>query len=145
VRVRELMTRFSPVCAAESTIAEVRKTVLRRDRGPFPVVDRVGRVIGILTNCDIATAAARLGRPATRITAREAVSQEVAPCHPLDDVRSPLDTMRSRRLRRLPVVDSEGRLLGAICLVDPALEESNERRRRPRDAHLAVASRKIGN
>ncbi len=144
MQVRQLMTGYSPTCEAERSIAEVQRLLLPRDRGPFPVLDRNGRVLGMLTGRDIRTATARLGRPATRITAREAISELVPPCQPADDVRAVLFTMKSKRLRRLAVVDSENRLIGAVCLVDPMLEDAGEQRRASRDPHLAVVCRKMG-
>ena len=141
--VRQLMTGYAPSCEAERSIAEVQKLMLPRDRGPFPVLDRSGHVIGMLTGRDIRTATARLGRPASRITVREAISELVPLCHPQDDVRDALRTMRSNRLRRLAVVDSENRLLGAVCLVDPGLEDAGEKRPTDRDPRLAVVCRRV--
>lgn len=143
--VRQLMTGYAPFCEADRSIADVQRLLLPRDRGPFPVLDRRGRVVGMITSRDIRTASVRLGRPANRITVREAISELVPLCHPQDDVRAALWTMKSKHLRRLAVVDSENRLLGAVCLVDPTLEESGEKRPADRDPHLAVVCRRIGN
>jgi len=124
MKVSHFMTAYVPTCRDDSSLAEAEKIVLSIDRGPFPVVDREGRVVGILRGDDIRTATERLGRHPSHILVREAMSKNVPPCRATDDIGVALSRMSGNRLRRLPVVDAASKLVGAVCLVDPRLEEN---------------------
>lgn len=143
VKVRELMTGYAAACPADIRLPELERTLLRQDRGPFSVVDRRGNVVGMLTRRDILTASTRLGRPASLISAREAISDPVPPCHVSDDISVALSTMKSKRLRRLAVVDATSRLVGAVCVSDPRLEEEVGSSERRRDPHTSLVRRSL--
>lgn len=126
MKVSHFMTAYVPTCRDDNSIAEAERMLLSIDRGPFPVIDREGRAVGILRGDDIRTAPAHLHRPPEHVLVREAMIQNVPPCFATDDIEVALSRMRGHRLRRLPVVDAAGKLVGAICLVDPHLEEIGE-------------------
>jgi CBS-domain-containing membrane protein len=91
------------------------------DCGILPIVDDSKSVLGVITDRDICMAVVTKARPADQIAAREVHAGKVFTCKLDDDVKRALEIMRAETVRRLPVVDSEGRLQGIISLNDLAL------------------------
>ena len=125
MKISHFMTGYAPTCPDDGSIAEVEKLLIRH-RGPFAVVDRGGRVVGILRESDIRVAGSRFGRSPDHVLVSEAMRKDVRPCLATDDIDVALARMRSTRLSRLPVVDASGKLIGAVSIVDPQLEEGDE-------------------
>ena len=66
----------------------------------------------------------------------EVISKALYSCAPGDDVRIALETMKTRKVRRLPVVDHSGRLAGIVSIHDIALQSRTNRADVPADAVL---------
>lgn len=90
----------------------------QRDCGVVPVVDEQKQVIGMITDRDICIAVATQNRLASDIRVSEIISGKVRSCQPNDDLEDALKTMKKRQLRRLPVTDKDGILLGIISIGD---------------------------
>jgi CBS domain-containing protein len=88
------------------------------DCGVVPVVNEERKVVGMLTDRDICIAAATRTAAPAEIRVRDVMSKDTAVCVAEDDVLTVLKTMKDRRVRRLPVVDAQGRLAGIISLND---------------------------
>jgi len=117
MKVQELMTKGVEACSRDSNLAAAAMIMWRMDCGAVPVVnDR--EVVGVITDRDICVAVATKHRRAEEIMVGEVVSSTLHHVRPDDDVRAALDTMRSERVRRLPVVDDDGRLVGIVSLSD---------------------------
>jgi CBS domain-containing protein len=89
--------------------------------GTRPVIDAHGRLAGIVTDRDIAMAAATRQRNASHIVAHEAMSQTVRSCFAEDDISAALEQMEEARVRRLPVLDANGHLTGIVSIDDMVL------------------------
>jgi CBS-domain-containing membrane protein len=118
MRVREIMTRDVVSCQKETDIATAARQMLEGRFGTLPVVDAHGRLAGIVTDRDIAMAAATRQRDASHIAVHEAMSPIVRSCFAEDDLRDALKQMEEGRVRRLPVLDSNGRLAGIVSIDD---------------------------
>ena len=121
MKVRDLCVRSVRTCSPDTTLAAAGWNMWEGDCGVLPLVDADNKVIGILTDRDICMAAATRFRPAAEITAGEVSSGKVHTCRLDDDVRQALETMRTQAVRRLPVVDENGRLRGLLSMNDVAL------------------------
>jgi CBS domain-containing protein len=121
MKVRDIMATDVNSCQAETSLAAVAKTMWDRDCGVLPVVTSDGRVIGMITDRDICMAVATKGRTADRISVREVSAGTVYSCLPDDETGAALETMKSHRVRRLPVIDEQGHLKGIISLNDLVL------------------------
>ena|GEM_PF-349679 len=119
--VESLMTRDPVACRPESTLADAAALMWRRDCGVVPVTDEEERVVGMITDRDICMALATSGRQAAEARVGEVMAREVETCTPVDDVREALEVMRARQLRRLPVVNSLGKLVGILSVSDVVL------------------------
>jgi CBS domain-containing protein len=122
MKVKELMTSDVKSCSPETNLAAAAKIMWEGDCGAVPVTDDRGKVIGIITDRDICIAAATRSRREGEIPVQEVSSKTVYTCTPGDDVRAALETMKNRKVRRLPVVGQDGRLAGILSIHDIALQ-----------------------
>ena len=118
MKVREMMTSDVTTCRPETNLAEVVKRMWEQDCGVLPVVTPNGRVSGMITDRDICVALATRGQTADRIAVHDVIAGTAYTCSEDDDAIVALKTMKSRRVRRLPVVDAGGRLKGILSLND---------------------------
>src|SRR5262245_9126001 len=121
MKAEDIMTRKVQTCRPETSLAEAAAIMWEYDCGAMPVVDDSNRVMGMITDRDIAIAAATKGRRATEITVGEVMTGNVYACAMDEDVKSALRTMRRERVRRLPVIGGDGRLAGILSLNDIVL------------------------
>ena len=91
------------------------------DSGAVAVVNPEGKVTGIITDRDLAMAMAAKNRGSAQILVREITSGELFSCTPEDELGVAIERMRTHRVRRLPVLDPQGQLLGMLSLTDMAL------------------------
>ena len=84
----------------------------------MPVVKSDGKVSGMITDRDICVALATRGQTADRIAVHDVFAGTAHTCLVDDDAIVALKTMKSQRVRRLPVVDAQGRLRGILSLSD---------------------------
>jgi CBS domain-containing protein len=116
--VKDIANFDVKACGPGSDLASAAKIMWDCDCGAVPVVDDVQRVIGMVTDRDICIAAATRSARPSDIQVRDVMSNHVATCRAGDDVNTAMKLMKDRRVRRLPVVDGEGRLAGIISLND---------------------------
>jgi len=118
MKVREFMTKDVQSCTETTDLATVAKIMWDADCGIVPVVDDNGRVIGVITDRDICIAAATRSLDPASISVSEAMSRNVATCLEDADSRSALEALRERRVRRLPVLNRQNRLVGILSMND---------------------------
>ena len=118
--VRELMTSPVRTLSTEDTLNCAAKLMHDHALGCVPVVDDGGRIAGIITDRDIAMAAYNTGEALWRLRIADTMHQPVYTCGPGDGVEVAARTMREHRIRRLPVVDADKKVVGLISLDDLA-------------------------
>jgi CBS domain-containing protein len=126
MKVKELMTTDVKRCSPDTNLAAAAKIMWEGDCGAVPVTDENDRVIGIITDRDICIAAATRPRTEGEIPAKELISNELYTCTPDDEVRVAVGTMKARKVRRLPVVDRAGRLVGIVSIHDIAVQSRSK-------------------
>jgi CBS domain-containing protein len=119
MKVKEIMTAEPKTASPGTTLAAAAHLLWDADCGILPVVEG-GKPIGVVTDRDMYVALATRNKPASQITVGDVTSGTVWACGPDDDVHVALDTMRARRVRRLPVV-ADGSLVGIISMNDVVL------------------------
>jgi CBS domain-containing protein len=129
--VHEVMTQQVELVGPNDSIQQAAKAMARIDAGILPVAEG-DRMIGMITDRDIAVRAVAEGRDPARTLVREVMSPEVRYCFDDDDVADVADNMAEQQVRRLPVVNRDKRLVGIISLADIARE------REPRAAGEAL-------
>jgi CBS domain-containing protein len=122
MKVREIMTSDVKSCSVNTNLATAAEIMWKHDCGAIPVTDGGGTVVGMITDRDICIAAATRSRGEGDIQVGEVLSKALRSCSPGDDVRSAMETMKAEQLRRLPVVETDGRLAGIVSLHDIAMQ-----------------------
>lgn len=125
MKVKDLMTTDVKRCSPDTNLAAAAKIMWEGDCGAVPVTDEHGHVVGVITDRDICIAAATRPRTEGEIPVRDVISAAAYTCAPGDDVRAALETMKARKVRRLPVVDQGGRLVGIVSIHDIAEQARN--------------------
>jgi len=116
MKVRDIMTAQPKTASPGTTLAAAAHLLWEADCGILPIVEG-GKLAGIVTDRDMYIALATRNQPATQITVGDVASGTVSACGPDDDVHVALDTMKARRVRRLPVV-ADGSLVGILSMND---------------------------
>jgi CBS domain-containing protein len=121
-RSSEVMTRNPVACEPGDSIVRAAEIMKREDVGSIPVVESDGsrRLVGILTDRDIVVRVVAEGRDVGAATVNDAMTRNPATCREEDDVQQAVAHMAERQVRRMPVVDAEGRLSGIIAQADIA-------------------------
>jgi CBS domain-containing protein len=122
MNVQDIMTTAPLSCGPEANLAELVHRMWQADCGIVPITDDAGRVLGVVTDRDIAVAAATRDKPPSHIRAAELLRHGAICCHVGDDVRAALVLMRQHRVRRLPVLGADGTLAGIVSMNDIVLE-----------------------
>lgn len=120
MNVSDLMTKDVRTCSANDNLQRAAQIMWESDCGVVPVVDSENRVIGIVTDRDIAMGAYTQGQTLWQIPVSKVMAKQVHPVHDGDRIDVAEDLMRRVRVRRVPVLDGEGRLKGILSLNDLA-------------------------
>ena len=120
MKVQDVMTRDPATVTPGATIREAAQLMQREDTGIIPVVEEKAnrRLVGVVTDRDIAIRAVAEGRDgATRVKDVMSTSR-LATCTPDDDVDEAMQAMASEQVRRIPIVDDRGTLVGIVAQAD---------------------------
>jgi CBS domain-containing protein len=123
--IREVMNSKPCAIDGEKPVAYVAKMMKQEDVGLAPIVEG-DRLIGTLTDRDIVVRVVAEGKDPQTVTAREVASTRLVTIDPQQDLDEALRLMASNQVRRLPVVERDGRLVGVLAQADVA-RESNEK------------------
>jgi CBS domain-containing protein len=126
MQVFEVMTPDVIVIEADTPLAEAARKMKLLDVGPLPVVEGE-RLVGMVTDRDITVRATAEGLDPEKVQVREVMTPEVVACRDSDDVQDAARTMQLAQLRRLVVVDENGRLVGIVSLGDIALQAGDDK------------------
>ncbi len=126
MKVNDLCVREVSACSPETTLARAGAIMRKEGVGALPVLDRRERVVGIVTDRDIALEVTRRNEPASDIAVDEVMCERPATCTAEDDVRDVLRIMAENEVRRLPVVDDRGELEGIVSIDDVLCHAATE-------------------
>jgi len=123
MKVKTVMVRDVVTCTPDAAMSSVAWEMWRNDCGFLPVVDgATHELLGVITDRDICMAGMFEGRSLSEIPVRASMITDLVVCEPGDSLRDVHGLMRDYQVRRVPVVDGEGRLLGVVTLNDLAVE-----------------------
>ena len=120
MKIDEIMTRDVRGILPDETLGTAAQIMWENDCGAVPVVDADGRLIGIVTDRDICMAAQLQGAPLHDSRVSSAMARDVKTCSPRDTPVTVQAIMQQNKIRRVPVVDDQGRLVGIVTLGDLA-------------------------
>lgn len=117
--VLDLMTSDCASVTIDDTLSAAAGKMWEKDCGSLPVLDGE-TVVGMITDRDICMATWSRGSAPDALRVLDAMSTKIVSCTTGDSIKQVEATLRSQQLRRLPVTDPQGRLLGIISLADIA-------------------------
>lgn len=117
--IRDLMTPNPRTLASSSTVVEAARVMRDADAGSVPIVEG-DRLVGTVTDRDIAVRVVAEGKSPESTTIGEIASRELVTIDPQQDLDEALRLMARHQVRRLPVVEEDGRLVGIVAQADIA-------------------------
>ncbi len=129
MKVQDVMSLEVEICRPDEDLNRVAQLMWERDFGVVPVVDPAGLVVGMITDRDLCMAAYTQGRPLASICVGEVMSRTIHSCAPGSSLEAALSVMKEGRVRRLPVIDTGGSLVGLLSMSDLARGAVREGRR----------------
>ncbi len=124
MRVEKLMSQPANTCGPQDSLEQAASLMWSSDCGCLPVTsgDGVQHLEGIITDRDICMAALFQGRPLRDLKVADVMAKTVLTCRSGDDLEEVGRIMQSEQVRRLPVVDEDGAVIGVISMADLARE-----------------------
>ena len=124
--ISSVMTSNPASCRSDTPLRDVAQMMIDHDCGQIPVVDADNKPVGVVTDRDIAVRVVATGKDHASATAADAMS---SPCRSVGSDTS-LDActglMEDAKVRRVPVVDADGKLAGIVSIADLALAGKRE-------------------
>ncbi|MBW8770773.1 MAG: CBS domain-containing protein [Gemmatimonadetes bacterium] len=123
MKISEIMSKNPRSVSPDTPVSEAARLMKEEDVGLVPVVERVGgaetrgRLVGVVTDRDIAIRHVAEGR-ASDAPVSEVMSGGVKTCSPDDSVEDAMALMGREQVRRLPIVDERGSLVGVVAQAD---------------------------
>src|SRR5438093_10382349 len=124
--VREAMTSNPCTIDAGKPVAYAARMMRDEDVGIAPIVEG-DRLVGVLTDRDVAVRVVAEGLDPERVKVAEVASRDVVTLEPDQDLDEALRLLARHQVRRLPVVEEDGRVVGVLAQADLA-READERR-----------------
>ena len=119
MQVKDIMHRGAAAIAPQTSVAQIARKMRDMDIGVLPVVD-AGEVVGIVTDRNVTIRAVAEGKDMESLAAKDVMSRDVLCCHDTDDLHRALRAMENARVRRMPVLDQAGSMIGMVSLGDVA-------------------------
>ncbi|MDY6946026.1 MAG: CBS domain-containing protein [Pseudomonadota bacterium] len=123
MKIRDAMTQDVRMVRPDQTIREAAQLMAQLDIGALPVQDN-DRLVGMITDRDIAVRAVAEGKGA-EASVRDVMTNEIKYCYDDQTVEEVTRNMGEQRIRRLPVMNRDKRLVGILSLGDLAQEEDS--------------------
>ena len=120
-KVHEVMTDRPRVVTPETTVSDAAQLMKNDDIGSLPILDGE-QLAGMVTDRDIVIRAVAEGKDPRGMPVREVASRELVTVNADEELSRALQLMASQQVRRLPVVDDDGRLVGILAQADVAVE-----------------------
>lgn len=120
MHIREVMSHPAVTCPLDSTADAPARLMWEYDCGVIPLVDQDGRLAGVITDRDLCMAALTQNKPLAEIRSSSAMARKVVSCHADDSIETVELLMRDSQIRRVPVIDNEGRPIGVFSMNDLA-------------------------
>ncbi|HEU0052467.1 MAG TPA: CBS domain-containing protein, partial [Longimicrobium sp.] len=129
LRAADIMTDNPECVTPDTALADAAAKMRDLDVGIIPVVEseQNRRLRGVLTDRDITIRAVAEGMDARTTTVRDVMTTEIETCNKNDSVQDVLRLMEREQVRRVPITDRDGRLVGIVAQADVARDvDSNE-------------------
>ncbi|HKB80166.1 MAG TPA: CBS domain-containing protein [Thermoanaerobaculia bacterium] len=116
MQIKEIMTKAPTCCTPETTVDKIGRLMLEHDCGQIPVCDGT-KLVGVITDRDIACRGLAKGKDPLRTTAREIMTRKLFTIKETDPLEDVVSLMEEHQVRRIPVV-RDGKIVGIVALAD---------------------------
>jgi CBS domain-containing protein len=120
-KISDAMTSNPCAIDADKSVQYAAKMMRDENVGFAPIVEGM-RLVGTLTDRDIATLVVAEGKDPETTTARDVATRNVVTVDPNEDLDAALQLMARHQVRRIPVVQGDGQLVGVVAQADVARE-----------------------
>jgi CBS domain-containing protein len=117
--VKDVMTPAPVCCNPDSKLDQVATLMLDHDCGIVPVC-KDSKLVGVITDRDITCRAVAKGMYPAAVAVRDVMTKTVCTIHQDEEVDAAIQLMEARQVRRLPVVDDAGHVVGIVAPSDLA-------------------------
>ena len=130
MKAQEIMSKNPTCVTADTPLVEAARLMKTENIGVVPVVESTGskRLVGVLTDRDIAIRAVAEGRDGATTSVGHVMSSNVRTSAPDDSVEDVMELMGREQVRRIPIVDDRGNLVGIVAQADIVLEARDNRK-----------------
>lgn len=125
MEIAKAMHRHADWASADTPVSEVAKMMQKDDIGAVPV-GKDDKLIGMITDRDIALRVVAAGRDPAKTTAEEIMTRGIVYCRTTETVEDAIHLMDQKKIRRLPVIDENKKLVGMLSLGDVSHAVSRE-------------------
>jgi CBS domain-containing protein len=128
VKIQDIMTRDPSCVTPETPVREAARIMRDEDVGVVPVVEGEGsrRLLGIVTDRDLAVRVVAEGRDANTRVVEVMTASRLTTARPDGDVDDVMDAMAAEQVRRIPIVDERGSLVGIVSQADVVRKASDD-------------------
>ena len=123
MKVKNAMHRSAEWVSPQTPLREVAMLMRDKDVGAIPIGEN-DRLIGMVTDRDIACRCVADGLDLSKACARDVMSEGIQYCRENDDLQEAIERMGQKQVRRLPVINDQKRLVGMLSLGDVAAAAS---------------------
>ena len=117
MKVKEMMHKGAEYVAPNAKLQSIAKKMRDHDIGAIPVCEG-GKPVGMVTDRDITIRALANGKDISAVEARDVMSRNVIFCRDSEEAEDALRIMEGKKIRRLPVLNEGGKLVGIVSLGD---------------------------
>ena len=130
MKAQDIMSNNPRTVTPQTSVQEAARLMKDENVGILPVVESEGsrRLVGVVTDRDIALRHVAEGHASPDCPVREAMSENVASARPDTDVDDVMDLMGREQVRRVPIVDERGSLVGIVAQADIVREAKDDRK-----------------
>jgi CBS domain-containing protein len=126
-QVRELMTKDPRTVQPDASVVDAARLMRDEDTGIVPITEGGDRLAGVITDRDIAIGVVADGKDPTSTKVNQIASKNLVTVDPQQDLDEALRLMAEHQVRRLPVVEEDGRLVGILAQADVARHSDDAR------------------
>jgi CBS domain-containing protein len=127
MQVSKVMTRDAECVRPDNTLQEAARKMRDLDVGPLPVCGDNDRLVGMVTDRDIAVRAVADGQDTRTTQVRDVMTPDIIYCYEDQDVGEAARLMKEKQVRRLVVLNRDKRLVGIVSLGDLAVQTGDEK------------------
>ena len=122
MRCEQVMTKDPVCCVPGDSVVRAAKLMKTEDAGSIPVCEgrESRKLVGIITDRDLAIQVVAAGHDPNSVKIQDVMTKNPFTCHPGDNLQNAVEAMERHQVRRIPIVNDRGELIGIIAQADVA-------------------------